>query len=114
MFRSILFSTLLQYMLMLFMLCLSNKVSHLHSQLSFLLMYMYLYSTSKVTATIEPEGKRCAIDVRGVVEPPTAIPKHVSSSSGAPPPPLIAGSKLRLKCAPQVLKFAGVELNERK
>lgn len=76
---------------------------------------VHLLCYSKITATIEPDGKKCAIDVRGVVERPSSIPPHMSklaTSTQSHTP--VAGTRTKLKCAPQVLKFAGVELNDRR
>ena len=70
-----------------------------------------------MTATIEPDGKKCAIDVRGVVEAPSAIPLHMAKLAGQPAPgghSPPAGSKMKLKCSPQVIKFASVEMNSRR
>lgn len=75
-------------------------------------------SISKVLATIEPGGKQCSIDVRGVVEPPSSIPSHmtriVATAPARPEVSAVPSMGLKLKCTPQVIKFAGVDLNEKK
>ena len=72
---------------------------------------------------IEPEGKQCVIDVRGVVEPPSSIPPHIARlANSSLRPPSSAGScqssaggtSLKIKCTPHIIKFGGVELNDRR